>query len=135
MDQNGKNSATSGKNSATRKLAHFVTNTRAWALSATPSWPSAESSAILLPARRKTLRRKPFRPPSRKPAIKLAKRWPSRLSKSVDIKEGFWHISICPTFNRKLQRKIVISYFQLNPSKSKNHPRTTQKSTQKLFLI
>ena len=53
----------------------------------------------------------------------------------VDIKEGFWHISICPTFNRKLQRKIVISYFQLNPSQSKNHARTTQKSTQKLFLI
>ena len=23
----------------------------------------------------------------------------------VDIKEGFWHISICPTFNRKLKFK------------------------------
>ena len=29
----------------------------------------------------------------------------------VDIKEGFWHTFICPTFNRKFKRKIVISYF------------------------
>ena len=56
-------------------------------------------------------------------------------TKRVDIKEGFWHISICPTFNRKFKRKIVISYFQLKPTKSKNHPRTAPKSTQKLFLI
>ena len=30
---------------------------------------------------------------------------------AVDIKEGFWHTFICPTFNRKFKRKIVISYF------------------------
>ena len=29
----------------------------------------------------------------------------------VDIKEGFWHTFIYPTFNRKFKRKIVISYF------------------------
>ena len=29
----------------------------------------------------------------------------------VDIGEGFWHISTCPTFNRKFKLKIAISYF------------------------
>ena len=32
--------------------------------------------------------------------------------KLVDIKEGFWHISICPTFNRKLKLKIIIFRLQ-----------------------
>ena len=31
--------------------------------------------------------------------------------KLVDIGEGFWHISTCPTFNRKFKLKIAISYF------------------------
>ena len=31
----------------------------------------------------------------------------------VDIKEGFWHISICPTFNRKLKLKKNIFRLQL----------------------
>ena len=53
----------------------------------------------------------------------------------VDIGEGFWHILTCAPCNRKFKRKIVISYFQLKLSKSKNHPRTAPKSTQKLFLI
>ena len=30
---------------------------------------------------------------------------------AVDIGEGFWHISTCPTFNRKFKLKIAISYF------------------------
>ena len=33
--------------------------------------------------------------------------------KIVDIKEGFWHISICPTFNRKLKFKKNIFRLQL----------------------
>ena len=31
----------------------------------------------------------------------------------VDIKEGFWHISICPTFNRKFKFKKNIFHLQL----------------------
>ena len=33
--------------------------------------------------------------------------------KIVDIKEGFWHISICPTFNRKFKRNKIIFHLQL----------------------
>ena len=32
---------------------------------------------------------------------------------TVDIKEGFWHISICPTFNRKLKKINFIFHLQL----------------------
>ena len=33
-------------------------------------------------------------------------------SKGVDIGEGFWHISTCPTFNRKFKLKIINFHLQ-----------------------
>ena len=30
----------------------------------------------------------------------------------VDIGEGFWHISTCPTFNRNFKLKIIIFHLQ-----------------------
>ena len=39
--------------------------------------------------------------------------WREIFADLVDIKEGFWHISICPTFNRKTQVKKNIFRLQL----------------------
>ena len=48
----------------------------------------------------------------------------------VDIKEGFWHTFICPTFNRKLKFKKNIFHFQLLLAESSNLTKSSSDNAQ-----
>ena len=55
---------------------------------------------------------------------------PLPLTAGVDIKEGFWHTFICPTFNRKLKFKKNIFHFQLLLAESTNLTKSSSDNAQ-----